>query len=57
MLSLARASMLTAPSLMRSGFAQGKKRSPEWREGEGCLGFQNRSSLPVAMNKLRVFRV
>lgn len=57
MLSLARASVLTAPSLMRSGFAQGKKRSPELREGEGCLGFQNRSSLPVAMNKLCVFRV
>lgn len=57
MLSLAGASVLTAPSLTSSGFAQGKKRSPRSREGEGCLGFQNRSSLPVAMNKLRVFRV
>lgn len=57
MLPLAGASVLTAPSLMSSGFAQGKKISPESREGGGCLGFQNRSSLPVAMNKLRVFRV
>lgn len=36
MLSLAGASVLTAPSLMSSGFAQGKKISPEPRE-EGAV--------------------
>lgn len=57
MLSLAGASVLTAPSLMSSGFAQGKKISPESREGGGrLLGFSKQKQPPCCYEQTSCFQ-